>query len=45
MGEYHNLYVKSNALFLADVFENFGNMCLEMYELHPAKFVPAQGLA
>ena len=26
LGEYHNLYVQSNALFLADLFENFRNM-------------------
>ena len=28
--EYHDLYVQRNALFLADVFENFRNMCLEI---------------
>ena len=33
LGEYHDLYVQSNTLLLADVFENFQNMCLEMYEL------------
>ena len=30
---------------LADVFENFGNICLEIYELDPAKFRLASGLA
>ena len=30
---------------LADVFENFRNMCLEIYELDPAKKFPASGLA
>ena len=30
---------------LADVFENFGNMCLEIYELDPAKFLSAPRLA
>ena len=30
LGEYHYLYVQSNALLLADVFENFRNMCLEI---------------
>ena len=31
--EYHNLYVKSNTLLLADVFENYINMFLKIYEL------------
>ena len=30
---------------LADVFENYTNMCLEIYELDPAKFLSAPGLA
>ena len=30
---------------LADVFENFRNMYLEIYELHPAKFLSAPGLS
>ena len=43
--EYHNLYVKSDTLLLADVFENFTNMCLEIYQLDPVYFVSAPGLA
>ena len=43
--EYHDLYVHSNTLLLPDVFENFRNMCLEIYELDPAKFLLAPGLA
>ena len=43
--EDHDLYVQSDTLFLADVFENFRNMCREIYELDPAKFVSAPGLA
>ena len=38
------MYVQINTLLLADVFENFKNMCLEMYELDPAKFLSATGL-
>ena len=30
---------------LTDVFENFTNMCLEIYELDPAKFISATRLA
>ena len=33
-----DLYIQSNTLLLADVFENFQNMCLEIYELDPAFF-------
>ena len=44
-GEYHDLHVQSDTLFLADVFKNFRNICLEIYELDPAKFLPAPGLA
>ena len=39
IGEYHDLYLQSDILMLADVFENFRNMCPEMYELGPAKFI------
>ena len=44
-GEYHDLYVQSDTLLLADVFENFRNMCLEIYELDPTYFVSVPGLA
>ena len=33
MGEYHDLYVQSDTLLLPDVFENFRNMCLNMYNV------------
>ena len=36
LGEYHDLYVQSDNLLSFDVFENFRNMCLEIYELDPA---------
>ena len=45
MREYHALYLKGNALLSSDVFENFRKMCLEIYELDPAKFLSAPGLA
>ena len=45
MGEYHDLCVQSDTLLLADVFENFRNKCLEIYELDPIYFVSAPGLA
>ena len=38
LGEYHDLYAQGDTLLLADVFSKFRNMCLEIYELHPARF-------
>ena len=45
LGEYHDLHLQSNTLLLADVFENFRNMCLKIYELDPAKFLSDPRLA
>ena len=39
------MYVQSYTLLLADVFENFRNMCIEIYELDPARFSSAAALA
>ena len=45
LGEYHDLYVQSDTLLLADIFEKFRNMCIEIYQLDPAHFLSAPGLA
>ena len=45
LGEYYDLYVQSNTLLLVDVFENFRNICLQIYELDPAKFLSVPGSA
>ena len=45
LGNYHDLYVKSDTLLLADVFQNFRKMCIKVYELDPAHFLSAPGLA
>ena len=45
LGEYHDLYVQSNTLLLADIYENFRNMCLDKYKLDSVYFVSAPGLA
>ena len=39
LGNYYDLYVQSDTLLLADVFENFREMCLKEYELDPAHFL------
>ena len=45
LGDYHDLYVRSDIFLLADVFENLRNACLSNYELDPAHFISLPGLA
>ena len=45
LDDYNNLYVQSDALLLADAFENFRNKCIEIYKLNPDQFLSAPGLA
>ena len=45
LGEYHDLYVQSDTLLLADVFNSFRNLCVETYQLDPAYFLSLPGLA
>ena len=41
LDEYHDLYVQSDTLLLADVLENFRDKCIEIYELDLAHFLSA----
>ena len=45
LGNYRDLYVKSDTLLLAEIFENFRNLCLKEHEHDPAHFLSAPGLA
>ena len=45
MGDYHDLYVQTDTLLLADVFEKFREKCIEIYGLDPSYFYSAPGLA
>ena len=45
MGDYHDLYLKTDVLLLADEFEEFRNVCVENYKLDPAWYFTASGLA
>jgi hypothetical protein len=45
MGEYHDLYLKSDILLLSDVFENFRKTCLKYYKLDPCHYFTSPGLS
>ena len=45
MGEYHDLYLASDILLLADVFENFRKTCLKYYKLDPCHYFTSPGLS
>lgn len=44
-GDYHDVYLATDVVFLTDVFETLWNTCLEHYKLFPAYFYTALGLA
>ena len=44
-GEYHDFYLASDVYLLADVFENFRDMCLDYYEVDPAHYYPSPNFA
>ena len=45
LSDYHDLYIQSDTLLLADIFENFRDMSLKIYGLDPAYFVSLPGFA
>ena len=44
LGEYHDLYLKTDVILPSNVFEAFRNTCLEYYKLDPAHFYTSPGL-
>ena len=45
MGDYHDLYLKTNVLLLADIFEVFNNTCLEYYGIDTCHYFSSPGLS
>ncbi len=45
MGQYHDLYVKTDVILLCDVFESFRNVCMENYKLDPCHYYTSPGLS
>ena len=44
LGDYHDLYVKTDVLLSADVFENFRDKFMDCYKLDPAHYLTSHGL-
>ena len=45
MGDYHDLYLKTDVLFLDNVFEKLINTCLDYYGLDPSHYFSSPGLS
>ena len=45
MGDYHDLYLKTNVVLLVDVFQELSKTCLENYKLDPFHYYTAAGLS
>ena len=44
-GDYHDIYLKTDVLLLADIFENFRKLCMSYYKLDPIHYYGTHGIA
>ena len=44
-GDYHDIYLKTDVLLLADIFENFRKLCLSYDNLDPVHYYGTPGIA
>lgn len=45
LGDYHDVYMETDVALLADVFENFRQLCMKNYKLDPANYYTVPGLS
>ena len=45
LGDYHDLYLKTDVMLLADVFEKYRSTCIKQYKLDPAHYYTSPGLS
>ena len=45
LGDYHDIYLKSDVFILADIFQKFREVCMQVYKLDPAHFYSAPNLS
>lgn len=45
LGNYSDIYIQSDVLLLANIFENFRDICMKNYKLDPAQYFTSPGLS
>ena len=45
LGDYHDVYLRTDVLFLGDIFQKFREVCMQVYHLDPSHFYSAPNLS